>query len=130
MTTPVVWIVDDDPLVHFITKKMIRDIVPPENVISFSNGKKAFEHISDNANTPNQLPDIVLLDINMPYMNGIQFLESFGAIKPSLSKNITIYIVTSSINKTDINTTTNNPNVKAYINKPLDKRILQNIIKI
>ena len=65
------------------------------------------------------LPDIIFLDINMPFMDGWQFLEEYTKIKPTLSKQIVIYVVSSSISEYDIERARNNSNVSDYFVKPI-----------
>ena len=75
------------------------------------------------------LPDIILLDINMPVMDGWQFMELFALLNPTLSKKIDVYMVSSSINKADIKRAKAITDISDFIVKPLDARSLGNIFK-
>jgi two-component system chemotaxis response regulator CheY len=91
-----VFVVDDDKIFHFIIKKLLvsNNInVEPE---FFENGLLAIEGIKGKLDRQESPPDLILLDINMPILDGWQFLEEFKAIKSRIQKEICIYIISSS----------------------------------
>lgn len=91
-------IIDDDPITVFGIKKMLEKIIDCKNLITYSNGKIAIDGINDLQKKEN-IPDLIFLDINMPIMDGWQFLEEF--IKLPIQKKVRINIVTSSIDPAD-----------------------------
>ena len=97
-----VFVVDDDIIFHFIIKKLLlnNDI----NVIPtfFENGMEAIEGLKRKLNTGENQPDLILLDINMPILDGWQFLEEFKILKKLLNKQIVIYIISSSDHQYDL----------------------------
>ncbi len=98
-----VFVVDDDKIFHFIIKKLLvsNNInVEPE---FFENGLQAIEGIKNKLDKEEAPPDLILLDINMPILDGWQFLEEFKAIKNRIQKEISIYIISSSDNTVDRN---------------------------
>jgi CheY-like chemotaxis protein len=79
---------------------------------------------------PEQHPDILLLDLNMPVMNGWDFLEEFRARGlTSVYGKLKIYILTSSIYKSDIEAAKQHDLVSDYLTKPLDENCLATIIR-
>jgi CheY-like chemotaxis protein len=128
MTDPIVYIVDDDSLVHYITRKMLAHFVPNENVLSFYDGKELYEFLDTNTDA-DKLPDYILLDIHMPNMNGLQFLNVFPNIQSKLPKLPSIYVISSSMNKIEIYKVKSDPNVKGYITKPLGRNNIETIFK-
>lgn len=124
----IVCVVDDEPLVHFVTKKILRDLVPAENVLSFSNGGEILRYLESNLDNDTKLPDLILLDINMPEVSGIEFLNQYVAIKRKLQKQIKIYVISSSMNKEDIYRAKNDPNTMGFISKPISRTTLETIL--
>lgn len=130
MTKPrIVCIVDDDHIIHFTIKKIIQATVSTENIMIFGDGEHIYEYLSKNNKKPEALPDIMFLDLNMPYMDGWEFMERYGELKPTLAKNIDIYILSSSIAESDIMAAKANPNVKGYIQKPITKQDIERIFQ-
>ena len=92
-------IIDDDPITVFGIKKMLSSISASENIITFPNGKEAIDGIKARIEDGLGVPEVIFLDINMPIMDGWQFLEEF--INLPLEEVIRINIVTSSIDPAD-----------------------------
>ncbi|PKA99352.1 response regulator receiver domain-containing protein [Flavobacteriaceae bacterium MAR_2009_75] len=92
-------IIDDDPITVFGVRKMLSLVVDCDNISSFVNGKKAIDGIKEQLNEHGCIPEIIFLDINMPIMDGWQFLEEFIALP--VKDNIRINIITSSIDAFD-----------------------------
>ena len=115
----VVYIIDDDQVFIFGLKKMITIRNLCENIFVFGNGLEAIEFMKLNLNSPRNLPDVILLDINMPIMDGWQFLEEYTSIKAGLSKKCTIYLVTSSVHIPDMERAKNLEDIKNYLVKPI-----------
>ena len=116
----VVFVVDDDKVYHFILKNLLRKNNIDVNSRFFENGHDAIEGLKENSKNGTTLPDLILLDINMPVMDGWQFLEEFRKIKGSLNKETVIYMVSSSNSPFDLNKAKNFPNeIQDYFLKPV-----------
>jgi CheY-like chemotaxis protein len=76
-------IIDDDEVYVMGIKRMLAKTNLSDTILVFENGLKALNYISDSTNT---MPDTILLDINMPVMDGWQFLEGFSKIKKLIKK--------------------------------------------
>jgi CheY-like chemotaxis protein len=115
-----VFVVDDDKIFHFIIKKLLvsNNInVEPE---FFENGLLAIEGIKRKLDKDETPPDLILLDINMPILDGWQFLEEFKLIKTRIAKEIAIYIISSSDNTVDRNRANDfKDEIKDYYLKPI-----------
>ena len=93
-------IIDDDPIVVFGIRKMLSLIVDCNHISSHCNGKVALDTIKSDFEDKGEIPDVVFLDINMPIMDGWQFLEEF--ITLPIEERVRVNIVTSSIDPLDI----------------------------
>ncbi len=129
MIQKTIWVIDDDPIYQIIINKIIEKSGLFSVVNSFKNGKEAIDFIQNTATNHNFLPpDIILLDINMPIMDGWEFLESLELLKSRINKKMIIYIVSSSIALEDRNKSKIYPDVLGYISKPITVDNLINII--
>lgn len=122
-------LVDDDDVFVFLTKKTIEQTKLVDLIKVFGNGLDAINFLKENKNNVAVLPEIILLDLSMPIMNGWQFLEEFTKINPSLGKKITIYICSSSISQDDITKAKSINEVSDYIIKPITKDKLIDLIE-
>ncbi|TAF45111.1 MAG: response regulator [Sphingobacteriales bacterium] len=121
-------IIDDDEINNFIAQMLINKMPPFANVSTCLNGQIGINFLISNLAQPQNLPDIILLDINMPVMNGWQFLEEYQkTILPFLNKKIIINIVSSSVSDTDITKSKSYSFVNKFISKPLTTQIVDAI---
>lgn len=120
--------VDDDELFTFITTKTIKETGFVGQVKTFGNGLEVFNFLKENRHNTEELPEIILLDINMPIMDGWQFLERYESLIPDVKKNIAIYVLSSSIFPEDIEKAKNFKTVSDYIIKPINKERLVELL--
>ncbi|MGN7785253.1 response regulator [Niabella sp. 22666] len=126
-----VLVVDDDPVFKLIARKLFERSGDFFEVTFAENGLEAIEFLRttiDGKTTP--LPDIILLDIEMPIMNGWGFMEEFVKLPAEDTRDISVYTVSSSIAQEDKNKTASYPQIKAYITKPLTVDIIRSIAGI
>jgi CheY-like chemotaxis protein len=110
-------IIEDDPNYLMLTKKMIEFTSLFREILTFRNGKQAFEGLMEWKTKHNTFPEIILLDINMPIWDAWDFLDEF--CKEVGELNGMIYIITSSIDKVDEAKATEYALVKGYLKKPV-----------
>lgn len=110
-------IIDDDPIFIFGTKRIMQLTNFCEGFMIFHNGKEAYDNLKAIIINKEKLPDIILLDLNMPVWDGWQFLDEFIQI-PNKTE-ITIYIITSSVDPEDIEKAKSYDAVSNYIVKPI-----------
>lgn len=116
-----IFLIDDDLIQLKVAAKMIEQTVEDKVIKQFQEADSALSYLRENAQHCSLLPDIILLDLNMPEMTGWDFLNLFEEIKLSLDKEIKIFIVTSSPDEADIRKSKTYSSVQGYILKPLTK---------
>lgn len=118
------YLVDDDDTYQFIVERTITNLNLVKSIKIFSNGKLAIDFLEATLGNPDQVPDVILLDLTMPVMDGWGFLENYLLLKPRIGKKIIIYVVSSSIDPIDIQRTQAISEVTDYIVKPLTREKL------
>lgn len=92
-------LIDDDQMFTYLLSKQMRLIDFCDSILIFNDGDEALRYLKPIMKNPETLPSVILLDINMPVLDGWQFLDEFTRF--SIPKKITIYIVSSSIDQAD-----------------------------
>ncbi|MBW4361827.1 response regulator [Flavobacterium taihuense] len=119
MSLKTIWVIDDDPIYQIIVNKIIKKSELFLSVSSFKNGKDAIDALKDSLEKMDTLPNIILLDINMPIMDGWEFMEEMVMLKSKIGRSIQIYIVSSSIAMEDKIKAKSYPQIIAYLSKPI-----------
>jgi CheY-like chemotaxis protein len=125
-----VMLIDDNEIDNLINQKMIEAASITENIYTHTGAKSAIEflrNVEQLAVVDQVLPDVIFLDIDMPLMDGFQFLEEFDKLSSTIKKKCKIVMLTSSINPQDFSRSKKYDNVKLYLNKPLSH---DNIVKL
>ncbi|GAA4309329.1 response regulator [Pontixanthobacter gangjinensis] len=131
-TVELACIIDDDKIYVNLVKKIIEIKKLSENLLIYKNGKEAldyFKEIMENTTDENKLPDIIFLDLNMPVMDGWEFLNEFIKIKNKLNKKITLYVVSSSIDPRDLERAKSFNLVTDYLIKPIELKKFEKIFE-
>lgn len=120
MKKPNILLVDDDEVYLFVTKKILDNLSDDIIVNSFTDGGQAIEYINLCLEESQELPEVILLDINMPFMDGWGFLAEFKKLKPALpSANVNIFMVTSSNDPADFKRSKEFEELTGYVVKPV-----------
>ncbi|EMY69073.1 response regulator [Leptospira vanthielii] len=131
MTTPKICVIDDDKIYQFTTKKIISNAGIKGEVLVFSDAENALEFFHQEFQNKELLPDIIFLDINMPFMDGWQFLDAFGKIFPKFPKTIEVFLVSSSVDDADTERAAKIPIISGYIFKPFTKeKLLESLARL
>lgn len=117
------YIVDDDAIFVFVLKKLLEKNGNFGKMIDFKNGNDAIDVLFSDQS---ELPCVILLDLNMPIIDGWQFLDQLE--DSELKDELNVYIMSSSIDRTDIEKSKNYSIVKDFISKPVNGDKLEKIL--
>jgi two-component SAPR family response regulator len=123
MKNKITYIIDDDKLSVKLVSMLITKNEFCETINPFFSPQVALDELKKNCVESKNLPDAILLDLNMPVMDGWQFLDEFNDL--AIKKEISIFIITSSIDPADIEMVKKYKMVKSYIMKPLNAEKLK-----
>ncbi len=122
-----VYFIDDDPIILFISKKLMVEEEFCDTIKEFENGNLAFKTLIESSEKGEELPSIIFLDLSMPVMNGWEFLEKFQEATIKNKEKITIVVLSSSISPSEIEMVRGYPIVQDYIVKPVTPADLNKI---
>ena len=126
-----VMLIDDNEIDNLINQKMIEASGISNNVYIHTGAKSAIEFLKNleklDALANEVLPDIIFLDIDMPLMDGFQFLDEFERLSAKTKAKCRVVMLTSSINPQDVDKSKEYSYVKKYLNKPLSHENLTNL---
>lgn len=120
-----VYLVDDNPIFLLTAKKMFQLLKAGNGISTFKNGLEALNRLKRLNETGKKMPDLILLDINMPVMNGWNFLD---ALRKEKITGLNIYLLSSSIDPVDIQRAASYKELKGYLTKPLTLDTLKYVI--
>lgn len=122
-------LIDDNDIDLLLHERLISLQQLSRTVLSFSNANKALEFLSSNISLPHIPPTVILLDIQMPEMDGFEFLRSFDTYPEKIKSQCSIIMVSSSLDFGDISRTNANPLVVRLLKKPLQSKELKEVIE-
>lgn len=121
-------IIDDDPIFIYGTKRLMKEVDFCDTVLVYNNGQQALEGLAHISSEGKKLPKVIFLDLNMPIMNGWEFLEDFVKIPNNDHQDIIIYIISSSVDPRDLERVQHYEMVNNYILKPITPSDLENLL--
>lgn len=119
-------LIDDEMYSNKISKTFLKKMFPGAETVDFVSPWEALQYISA-AYTTNPVSTAILLDINMPGLNGWQVLDELEALPLPVKDYMSVYMLSSSIDPKDKQKAEEHPLIKGYIEKPLSREILQRI---
>lgn len=123
-----IMIVDDNPIDHMITKYILRHNFAIEDITVMESAEEALFFLSEHQKTITEWPELIILDLDMPDINGFEFLKRFSKLNQQLIKKCSIVVLTGSDVKVDLQKIKANQFVTELISKPLSKNDLSDLI--
>ncbi|MEQ8474836.1 response regulator [Fulvivirga sp.] len=124
-----IWLIDDDSITNFVNKIIIERNYSSAKIQEFLIASEALKQLQNNYAIGAELPNFIFLDINMPEMNGWEFLEAYKKLDPKITDHIKLYMLTSSQNEDDVKRADNCPVIRKFVNKPLKRDDVVEILR-
>lgn len=124
-----IMLIDDSEIDNMVNKHILSKNNVAENILVFSSAHEALVYLSEHKDSDDVkiIPEVILLDINMPIMNGFGFLVEFEKMDEKLLNKISVIMLTSSVDPNDIRRSKEYKTVRSFISKPLSGEHLENI---
>ena len=124
---PCVLLVDDDPTTNFLNRKLLLRLGVTDEVRVALNGVEALADLHASQDPPPTRPVLIFLDVNMPVMGGIEFLEVYQQLPPAQQSAVVVVMLTTSVNTRDQLRTDQLP-VADYLTKPLTQQQVERVL--
>lgn len=121
-------LVDDDPDDNFLHQMIIEDSGFCEHVRIAENGIQALSYLTQTEASNYVRPDIILLDINMPGMNGFEFLQAYSSLPSHLKAKVVLMMLTTSLNPDDKRKAQAYGIIDSFKSKPLTMDLLAQVV--
>ena len=118
-------IIDDDLIDRTVIRRLVSSVSKTIEFLEFDSGMEALSYLTNNAMQSRNIPDIILLDVRMPVMDGWEYLAEYHKIEAQLIKKPRYYIYTSSINPRDLHL---QAGIHGNLTKPVGKEDIIRII--
>ncbi len=121
-------LIDDDEISNFLNKSMIKKSGLFEEVHVLNNAVFALEFLKELESASKPFPDVILLDLMMPVMDGFEFLKELDKMDSRLQKSLKIVMLTSSLDPKDRISALNNPKVIGFLSKPINQTKISELL--
>ncbi len=122
-------LIDDDEATNLLNQIVVEKSGCAEKCIAVQSGIEALEYLTSRKNGGHPQPDLILLDINMPAMNGWEFMDAYKELDSKQKGQIVIVMLTTSLNPDDEEKSRTYDEIQDFKNKPLTVKMLQGIVE-
>ena len=126
-------LIDDDPIFVYLMRRIINSTSYTCEIKEYTDGELAINYLNGIRDKNELLPDLIFLDLSMPVMDGWEFLKEYSQLRPAIKKDITLFIVSSSISPKEVERAKTFRAVSDFLIKPLGKakviEIIDNLIE-
>lgn len=116
-------LIDDNYIDNFVTRKILESGNFADNIIVIQSAYDAIDALRDGSVNP----DVIFLDIRMPQMSGFEFLQAFETLEMDNKERVKIFMLSSSLDPTDMNSSKGNKYVAQFVHKPLTHQALEEL---
>lgn len=120
-------LVDDDQTTNFVNRRLLEGMAVSEKVLVAHNGQEALQLIRKQCES-GCCPQLILLDINMPVMNGFEFLDAYAQLELSQKQSVVIIMLTTSLHPRDVERIREAP-IQGFLSKPLTKEKVHKLLR-
>lgn len=124
-----VLLVDDDEGTNFLNERIIRLSGYVNNIVKAHNGIQALEYLKLKINSKHPQPEFILLDINMPAMNGWEFMEAYSQLDEAQKAQIIIVMLSTSLNPDDEKKAREIKEINDFRSKPLTMKMFTDLVE-
>ncbi|WGD34271.1 response regulator [Olleya sp. YS] len=124
-----VLLIDDDKVTNFYNTKIVNKHEKIKEVVAVTSGEKALEYLKEAISGLCLKPNLIFLDINMPAMNGWEFVVEYNKLDQNFTKDIKLVMLTTSNNPDDFERSKQIVSIDDFINKPLSVNLLTNLLE-
>lgn len=119
-----VMVIDDNHIDLYIASRMITKNNFGKKVLKYSCALEALQYLQEHKDNISQLPNVIFVDIYMPWMSGFEFMIEYDKLPNTLKNHCKVFILSSSIDERDLATAKNDKNIIAMTEKPVSKEFL------
>ncbi len=122
-------LIDDDEPTNYLNKKLIREAGCADYVVTKESGEEGLDYLVSCAEGAGTLPELIFLDINMPAMNGWEFLDEYRKLDESIQSEVLLVMLSTSLNPDDRKRAESMEEVAGFINKPFNMVTLDEVLE-
>ncbi|GAB5521315.1 MAG: response regulator [Rhodothermales bacterium] len=122
-------LIDDNEADNFLHTLVIEEAQVAQEVVAVQSGYEALDYLTTKTNGAYPQPDVIFLDVNMPRMNGWEFLAAYDKLSETQKGDVVVVMLTTSLNPDDREAAEKNPNIRRFENKPLTEEALARILE-